>query len=104
MAEDNWNKARKQIVVHPAGKDAYGRPRYSKANFELMDWEGPTGTTRERYVVPVGFSDFTASEISIAGKTDPLMVSDFGYYELQPVILENQFDQGIFEVQRFGYL
>lgn len=104
MAEDNWQKAKKQMVVHPAGRDSYGRPRYTRANFDLMEWEGPTGTTREKYVIPVGFSGISSVELSLAGKTDPLMVSDFGYYELEPVILENQFDQGIFEVQRFGYL
>lgn len=104
MAEDNWNKATKKMVVHPAGKDVYGRPRYSRANFDLMEWEGPTGSTRETYVVPVGQASWTSIEINLAGKTDPLMVSDFGYYELSPIILENQFDQGIFEVQRFGFL
>ena len=103
MAEDNWNKATKRMVLSPAGKDSYGRPRYARALFDLMEWEGPTGTTRETYAVPVGFAGGT-NGTTLTGKTDPLTADEFGYYELQPIVLENQFDQGVFEVQRFGFL
>ena len=102
-----WQSGRLKAVFSQVGTDSNGVERFVRNRFDVLRWVAPGRTLIEDWVVaptadavPPGIAD------SISAVQEEARSQDFGFYDLEPFIVEQHRslggDDGIFAVHFFG--
>lgn len=89
---DVWESGRLTAVYHPVGTRSDGELRLKRANYDVLEWQGPGATRTSTYVVPLGFERVTDSDLEDyihSDARDAIEVGqEFGFYQKGVAIVE----------------
>lgn len=104
-----WESGKLKAVWYRIGSRDDGSPKLKRANFDVLQWKQPNGTTAETFVVPLGFTRITNEDlndnVNDMGEID--FGQEFGFYDKQSYVIEQHEHDGsdsIFGVNGLGYL
>lgn len=90
MAETIWRSGILRAVWHPAGRFPEDtRPRFIRANFDVLTWVPNAGAAPETWIVTRGGDGFTYAAVNEGTLVDDLEISrEFGFYAAEPIIID----------------
>jgi hypothetical protein len=87
MAESIWEKGRLTAVFQQVGvRSDDGKKRFRYANFDVLEWASVDGNPPVLYILTAGGDSLTAPDINL--KEDEKAGREFGYYQLDPLIID----------------
>ena len=106
MAEQVWTSGRLTAVYQPVGIDAFGRERFRRASFDLLEWAPVAGAPVAVYVNTLGFSNTDSASIDL--NEAYMNGHEFGFYRLDSIVVEphdgNGDDDTWVALHSFGYI
>jgi len=105
-----WEDGVLKAVWYQIGKRSNDdSPKLKRANFDVLNWCPPGGTTVDTFVVPLGYTRITDEDlndqVNDMGEID--FGQEFGFYSKQSYVIEQHEHDGsdsIFGLNGFGYV